>query len=515
MPLFSAASTSSWGIGEFQDIGPLAEWIATCGCDRLMILPIGAMAPGQTSPYSAASAMALDPIYIAVDAVTDFVQAGGVTALPEDLRTDLAGARASRHVQYTIVRRAKDHALDLAFAQFAGQEWEQHTPRAAAFAAYIARERWWLDDYALFQALSDAHGAASWREWPAPLRDRDPQAIDAARRHLARPILRQQYLQWIAEDQWQSARSAADAHGVAVFGDLPFVVNLHSADVWARADEFLLDVSVGVPPDAFSDTGQDWGLPAYRWDLIAARDYPWIRQRARRMSSLFSGFRVDHVIGFYRTYGRPPEGEPFFSPPGEASQTRQGETILQIFQDTGAAIIAEDLGTVPDFLRASLARLGVAGCKVLRWERRWIEPGRPFVSPADYPPSSCAMTGTHDTDTLSDWWSGAASEERTQVLRLPFLRNLPLGPASPWSEALRDALLELACSAASQDVFIAVQDLFGWNDRINVPGTVGDHNWTWRMPWPVDRLSRTPEASTRAAFLQTLAGGRRRVQCGS
>lgn len=508
MPLFSAASTASWGIGELRDIGPLSEWVARCGCDRLMILPIGAMAPGQTSPYSAASAMALDPIYIAVESLTDFVHAGGASALPEHVRTDLAEARASRQVRYEIVRPAKDHALDLAFGQFVRQEWEQHTPRAAALAAYIGRERWWLDDYALFQALSEAHAAASWREWPAPWRDRDPAAIDAVRRQFARHILRHQYLQWIAEDQWQSARSAAETRGVAVFGDLPFVVNLHSADVWARADEFLLDVSVGVPPDAFSETGQDWGLPAYRWDLIAARGYPWIRQRARRMASLFSGFRVDHVIGFYRTYGRPPEGDPFFSPADEASQTRQGEDVLRIFLETGAAIIAEDLGTVPDFLRASLARLGVAGCKVLRWERRWHDPGQPFVDPMEYPPLSCALTGTHDTDTLADWWRAADLEERTQLLRLPGLRDRGFVAASPWSEALRDALLGLACSAASQDLFVAVQDLFGWEDRVNVPGTVGEHNWTWRMPWPVDRLMDTPGAMARASFFHTLTSRR-------
>jgi 4-alpha-glucanotransferase len=337
-----------------------------------------------------------------------------------------------------------------------------------------------------------------------PLRDRDPQAIDAARRQFARHILRHQYLQWTAEEQWQAARSAAEVHGVAVFGDLPFVVNLHSADVWARADEFLLDVSVGVPPDAFSATGQDWGLPAYRWDLVAARDYAWIRQRARRMASLFTGFRVDHVIGFYRMYGRPPEGDPFFSPPDEASQTRQGEAILRIFLETGAAFIAEDLGTVPDFLRPSLTRLGVAGCKVLRWERRWLEPGQPFVDPADYPPLSCALTGTHDTDTLADWWNAAGLEERTQLLRLPALRDRRFVAASPWNDALRDALLELACSAASRDLFVVVQDLFGWEDRVNTPATVSDHNWTWRMPWPVDRLIDTPAAVARATFFQTL-----------
>jgi 4-alpha-glucanotransferase len=135
-----------------------------------------------------------------------------------------------------------------------------------------------------------------------------------------------------------------------------------SPDVWVRPDEFMLDVSLGVPPDAFSATGQDWGHPTYRWDRIAATGFSWIRNRARRMAALYDGYRVDHLVGLYRTFGRPPVGEPFFNPFDEPTQIAQGETILRMLAETGAAIIAEDLGVVPDFVRASLSRLGVPGC---------------------------------------------------------------------------------------------------------------------------------------------------------
>lgn len=510
IPLFSAPSTTSWGIGELPDIGPLAAWAASGGFDRLMLLPIGTMAADDTSPYSAASAMAIDPLFVAVDAVPDFALAGGVSALSESAQRDLADARASAHVDYAKVRRAKREALDLSFEQFCREEWEQHTPRASQFAAYISRERWWLDDYALFQALSGSHQAVSWRDWPAPLRDREPPALDEARRQLSRPMLQQQYLQWLAEGQWQEARAAADAHGVSIFGDLPFVVNLHSADVWARADEFMLDVSLGVPPDAFSATGQDWGLPTYRWDVQAARDFAWIRQRARRMAALFGGFRVDHLVGFYRTYGRPREGDPFFSPGDEGAQLHLGETILRIFLDSGASILAEDLGTVPDFVRASLGRLSVPGCKVLRWERDWHSPGQPFLDPAGYAPVSVALTGTHDTETLAVWWAHADAAERHELLRLPLFAERGLVDAAlPWTPALGDALLELACRSGSHELFIPVQDLFGWSDRVNLPGTVGEANWTWRLPWPVDRLGDVPDAAARAAFCRRLTSERR------
>jgi 4-alpha-glucanotransferase len=501
VPLFSCHSSTSWGIGELPDIAPLAAWVAACGGDRLMLLPICTMEAGQTSPYSASSAMAIDPLYIGLDSLTDFIRAGGVTHLSEQARSDLDELRTAHTVQYDRVRRLKKEALDMACAAFVREEWAQHTTRASALAAYIRRERWWLDDYALFQAISDSLPGVPWRDWPAPWRDRQGPALDAARRQLSRQILQHQYMQWIAEEQWQAARSSAADAGVAIFGDMPFAVNLHSADVWARADEFLLDVSVGVPPDAFSATGQDWGLPAYRWDLIAERGYAWMRDRARRMAALFSGIRIDHIIGFYRTYGRPAHGDPFFTPADETSQTKQGEAIVRIFLDTGAELIAEDLGTVPDMLRPSLARLGVAGCKVLRWEREWHAPGRPFVDPASFPARSCAMTGTHDTETLAGWWDAAPPEDRAAMVRFPiFQRHGVDDPSQPWSASLRDALLELALTSGSDDLLIAVQDLFGWRDRINLPGTVGDHNWTWRLPWPVDRLADIPDAAARARW---------------
>jgi 4-alpha-glucanotransferase len=263
-----------------------------------------------------------------------------------------------------------------------------------------------------------------------------------------------------------------------------------------------------VPPDAFSATGQDWGLPMYRWEAIAAGGYAWMRQRARRMAALFDGIRVDHVVGLYRTYGRPSEGEPFFSPADEAAQTAQGEAVLRILLETGLTLIAEDLGVVPDFVRASLAGLGVPGCKVLRWERDWDQPAAPFLDPAAFPARSVAMTGTHDTEPLAAWWDACTLQDRTAMLALGSLawRDVT-DPAQPWSLALRDALIDLALRAGSDDVFLPIQDLFGWPDRINTPGTVGEDNWTWSLPWPVEELFVRPEAAARAGFLRALTAG--------
>ncbi|HKW01928.1 MAG TPA: 4-alpha-glucanotransferase, partial [Vicinamibacterales bacterium] len=296
--------------------------------------------------------------------------------------------------------------------------------------------------------------------------------------------------------------------GVRVVGDLPFVVATDSADVWVRRGEFMLDVSAGVPPDAFSESGQDWALPTYRWETIAGTNFAWMRQRARRMAALYDSVRIDHLVGFYRTFGRTPQGHAFFNPADEPTQTWQGEQILRIFLESGAEVLAEDLGTVPDFVRASMARLGVPGCKVLRWERHYHSHHRAFVDPATFSPVSVTMTGTHDTEPLAAWWDNASDDERRAFLAVPSARGVAVQDAdASWSDALRDQILGEAYRSGSDHVFLPVQDVFGWRDRINTPATIDDANWSWRLPWPVDTLARVPEAAERAAFCRQLAIG--------
>ena len=260
----------------------------------------------------------------------------------------------------------------------------------------------------------------------------------AGTRELADDILYRQYVQWVAQEQWKPPGTAT--HGVALFGDLPFMVSGDSADVWARQDEFRLDASLGVPPDAFSETGQDWGLPVYRWDVVAAREFDWLRARARRNAVLFDGYRVDHLVGFYRTFFRPHDGGPAqFTPAEEEAQTRLGERVLQVLREPGAEIIAEDLGVVPDFVRASLARQQIPGYKVLRWERQWHTDGRPFKDPAEYPACAVATSGTHDTEPLVTWWEEAPAEEKEAVLAIPSVRAR-LGDGDRVLDALIEAL---------------------------------------------------------------------------
>jgi 4-alpha-glucanotransferase len=503
VPLFSMPSTSSWGVGEIADLPVMAACLRECGLDMLQLLPLNEMAPGQDSPYCSMSAFALDPIYISVARIPEFRALGGVDHLAPGTRDRLRDVQDALVVQYQEVRRIKDEALAAAFRHFVAAEWQRDTRRAREFEAFRREQAWWLCDYALFRALHERFDARAWTEWPAALRDRDEAGLQRARGELVDRTLFFEYLQWIASEQWQEARR--DPSGVELFGDLPFMVSLDSADVWVRQTQFDLDAQVGVPPDAFSATGQAWGLPVYRWDAHERDEYRWLRERARRTAELYDGCRVDHLVGFYRTYAIPRDGEPFFVPADPEEQIAQGERLMKIFCSSGCRIIAEDLGTVPDYVRRSQARLGVPGFKVLRWERDWDAPGQPFRDPASYPAASVAMTGTHDTEPMRGWWEHAPAEERAAALQLPGLDASGATPDSPFSAALRDAFLRVLFHAGSDLLMLPVQDVFAWSDRINVPATVCSDNWTYRLPWAVDRFSDIREAREAASRLRRWA----------
>lgn len=546
LPLFSCASSRSWGIGEITDLPIVARWLRAAGLDLIQMLPVNEMAFGQTSPYSALSAMAIDPLYISLEAVPEFQMLGGEGSLSQETRARLDAVRRSPGVAYAEVRAIKDQALRATFAQFREMGETSGRPRVEAFEKFRSESRWWLEDYALFRALHQRHEHRAWWTWDDALQRREPAALDRARTELADDIRYYEFLQWLAADQWRAAREASAP--VGFFGDLPFMVGADSADVWANQEMFARDLSVGTPPDAFSATGQDWGLPAYRWENVANANFKWLHERARRARELFDGFRVDHVIGFYRTYVRPiplpgeeteaapppaPAADPddaeaaeaaavaaavskaFFTPAEEHHQRALGEHIIGVFRASGAYIIAEDLGTVPDFVRESLEQLRVPGYRVLRWEREWNQPGQPFRDPARYPARSLATTGTHDTDPLAIAWDDAPREEREAIAALAGLGD-SAGAGSgagdrEFDNEVRDAVLKLLYASGSDLLITPIQDLFGWRDRINTPATVGDDNWTWRLPWAVDRLDDEAEARERAGTLREWAASTNRL----
>ncbi len=479
VPLFSLASRHGWGLGEFSDLPVFAKWLMEAGQSIVQILPINEMPPIESSPYSAMTAMALDPIYLTMSAVPDCSGLGAELALDGADQAEVKRLQASPRIEYQSIRRLKEKWLRRSFDRFLRLEVAGGTPRSAKFEQFKTSQAWWLNEYALFRALHALHDELPWTAWPEPLANAEERALVEARGALYNEINYRSYLQWLAAEQWADAKRLS--WPIRVFGDLPFMISADSPDVWARQREFRFDATIGVPPDAFSETGQDWGLPPWRSTVMAENDFAWMRARARRYGDLYDGFRIDHLVGLYRTYVRPIDKSvpAFFDPASEAEQISLGETLVGILSGapTQPDVIAEDLGSIPPFVRESMVRLGLPGLKVLRWERHWDQDGTPLIDPATFQALSVATTGTHDVEPIAATPEGHTEEQRAAIVR---------------------SLL----SSASMLTLLPLQDVFGWPDRINTPAVVDAMNWTWRAPWPVDTWLDRDDAVAQADQLK-------------
>ena len=511
IPLFSCPSTASWGIGDIGDVEPVTAWLAAAGQRVLQLLPLNEMAPGQQSPYSAISAMAIDPIFIQrAAACPSSRRSAARRRCAPAIATALAAVRRAPRIDHRTVRRLKQRALRAAFERFLERRMApRHRARARAARVRRASRRGGSRTTACSARFTCANTSGRGPN------GRPSCSAASRRRSIARAASSPTKCCSISTCSGSPARSgsrrAQHTHGVALFGDLPFMVDGDSADVWARQHQFRLDVSVGAPPDAFSATGQDWGMPLYHWDAWRAEDFRWLRERARRSADLFDGYRVDHLVGFYRTYGRPKDGgEAFFTPADEPAQLALGERLLELFRGAGRRDHRRGsrhrARLRPRVARAA-RRARVSAC--FRWERHWHTDGQPFRDPSEYPPLSVAASGTHDTEPLAVWWDGAPEDERAQgeprCRRSSGSPAAPISSHAPFDAAVRDVLLEALFASGSDLLLLPMQDAFGWRDRINEPATVSDENWTFRLPWPVDRLDEVPEARERKDQLRAWA----------
>ncbi len=496
--MFSLRTRTDTGGGGLLDLIPLIDWLARWHQRVLQILPINEADPGQASPYSALSAFAIDPSYISalrVPEVLDSAAAQSWLRSPQ-LRRKLAALREAPRRQRLDSYKLNIRLLEFGFAQF---EASRQTERRQRFDAFCDQHAGWLTNYAEFRAVKEMRAFSPWEAWPERLRAREDRTLAGIRTRLARRIRFAKYLQWVAAEQWAEVRAHARMRGVLLQGDLPFVCGRDSADVWSHPELFDLSSSAGAPPDAFSPTGQAWGLPLYAWQAMRESGFAWWRQRARQASTLYDLFRVDHVVGLYRTFAIPAAGggTTGFVPPHEHEQLDQGHALIGALVEEArpARVVAEDLGTVPPWVRASLTRLDVPGYRVLRWE---YEQGH-MIDPRTYPVLSIATTGTHDTETLAEWWTTLLPDEQAAALDA-----LDLASVTPDWPAPHMPLLQRIYEAGSCLTILPLQDLFGWSDRINVPATVTDENWTYRLPVAIEDLDRVPGIRARMTVLREM-----------
>jgi len=500
VPLFSLRDHAGAAVGEIGDLVPLARWARVMGQRLVQILPINETRGGEASPYSALSAFAIDPLYLRLEDIAGLPACCG---LPPEVPP-------GEPIPREAIREGKLRALGVAWQRFRDEHLRRHTGGAESFERWRNSQAAWLDGYALFRAASERHPGVAWQQWPAPLARRAETALRELRTECGERADFYAWVQWLCFEQWNATRAAVRGLGVGLMGDLPFVLGADSADAWSEPALFRAGWEVGAPPDDFSASGQNWHLPLYDWEYLRRDGFGWWRRRIEQAAALYDAFRIDHVVGVFRTYSIPldPTWRPCFHPWDEAVQIAQGDEFLRMaVEAAGAAqVVAEDLGTIPPFVRETMRRHAVPGYKVLRWERG----GGGYTPPHEYEALSVATTGTHDTSTLDAWWEELAPEERGRVVR-----GLDLGDGESerpqLSVALRRRILARLYGGRSAWVVLPVQDLFGRRERINVPMTVGPGNWNYRLPFRFDPHGVLPEevaAESRAIADLARAGGR-------
>ena len=457
---------SPFGIG---DLGPTAfAWVdrlAWAGQSWWQALPLGPTGYGN-SPYQPLSSFAGNVLLISPD---HLVQDGLLGA------SDLDGASfPAGGVDYPAVIRSKHRLLERAWSHFRAGARPDLRP---AFDQFCNDQAHWLDDYALFRALKSRHGGAHYLEWPAALSQRDPAALDQARRELADPIGLARFAQFLVFTQGARLREYANARGVRFIGDLPFFVSPDSSDVWANPEFFQLDERrrprfvAGVPPDYFSPQGQLWGNPVYDWEALRRAGYRWWVDRLRALLAHVDLVRLDHFRGFAAAW----------HVPAGAATAQSGRWLpgpgADLFRSTREILgrlplIAEDLGLITPDVRQLREEFHLPGMKVLQFAFDG-NPDNPFL-PHNIGPESVVYTGTHDNDTTRGWYEALPEREKRVVGG--YLGRSPCEAADISRELIR-----LAWSSPAALAMAPLQDLLnlGSEARMNRPGSaVG--NWRWR-----------------------------------
>ena len=466
-----------FGIGE---LGPeahrFADFLADAGQGLWQVLPLGPTGYGD-SPYQCFSAFAGNPLLISLEALVEegWLEAADleeVPAFPQDT------------VDYDAVGAFKLPLLDRAFRRF---EAEAEPADRAAFEAFRAANASWLDDYALYMAVKQAHDGAEWKQWDQGIARRRPDAVARWRKEQAEAVRARAFGQHVFFSQWQRLKDHCRERDVAIMGDIPIFVARDSSDVWAHPELFQLEADgtpsfvAGVPPDYFSATGQLWGNPLYRWDEMARTGYAWWIERFRAALRLVDLVRLDHFRGF-EAYWEIPAGEEtavegrWVKGPGAALFEALREALGDL------PIVAENLGVITPEVENLRERFGFPGMAILQFAFGRDPEGAQF-QPHNYPRNRVVYTGTHDNDTTVGWWtsSGQADSTRTDD-EVKDEHERALAYLDAEGREIHWAFIRAALASVADTAIVPLQDVLGLGSeaRMNLPGRASG-NWRWRF----------------------------------
>lgn len=459
---------SPYGVGDLGEAAyRFVDFLKAARQTVWQILPLGPTGYGD-SPYQSFSAFAGNPLLISPDRLVSdgYLPQQAVAELP---------SFPSNHTDYGSVIPYKTALYRLAFAHFEanGTSKQQH-----AFEQFCATHKGWLDDFALFMAIKTVHvdqDGGVWNRWPEPIARREPSALATWSKRLSGEITLHKFLQFLVLEQWGSLRKYANAHQIKIIGDAPIFVAFDSADVWAHPQLFHLgpdgspSVIAGVPPDYFSETGQRWGNPLYRWQEMEKNDFVWWSDRLRAIFEQVDAVRLDHFRGFAAYWEIPAE-----EPTAVIGQWKEGpgQAFFRAMQrDLGdLPIIAEDLGVITDDVISMRQAFEFPGMKILQFAFGG-EKNSSFL-PHTFTANNVVYTGTHDNETTVGWYQNASESERDHLRRY-------LG--SDGHDVAWD-LIRLAYASVADMAIIPVQDLMQLDNsaRMNYPGKASGY-WQWRF----------------------------------
>ena len=498
--LYATRREEDWGIGDFTTLTQLVEWTSQRGAEFVGVNPLHALCNRgvDVSPYAPVSRLFRNHIYIDVEAVPSLTRGEEERALLEAMRAEAGRLRALPLVDYDGVITLKERALRAAHRAFL--ERAANSERRA-FEEFVGARDPELTRFATWMAIAESSGSRDWRAWPAALHDPASAAVDAFREANAAHVDFHRWLQYETHRQLGVAADRARALGmrIGVYQDLAIGTHRGGSDTWSYPDLFLSGAAVGAPPDPYSATGQNWGLPPMDPRTLRAQGYRYWIQLLRRAFEHAGALRIDHVMGLFRSFWIPDGGTG-----RDGAYVRFPATDLlgilaleSVRHD--ALVVGEDLGTVPPEVRPAMKKWNVLSSRVLYFEK-----DRTGFSPASrYPPLALATANTHDMAPIAGFWSGRDVELRRQVglfgseaehraalreregERAALLRRLRLrAPGSAgqpdFARRLTAAVHDFLCSTKARLMGVSLDDVLGESDPVNVPGVGPDRYPSWR-----------------------------------
>jgi 4-alpha-glucanotransferase len=465
------------------DLGPEAfsflEFLSQAGQKVWQVLPLNPTGYAD-SPYQCFSAFAGNPLLISLDRL----QEQGWLSLD-----DLAGVPEfpSKSIDYGVVLAFRFAKLRRAAERFFGAL-DRNPESRAEYEKFCSEESDWLDDYALFMALKDAHGGIAWTRWEPELAARHPEALARCSAKLSAEIAAYKFWQFEFFRQWGAVRAECQQRGIRVMGDVPIYTAHDSVDVWTAQQWFWLDEQgnplkvAGVPPDYFSATGQLWGNPIYRWERLQADGYRWWVARMRGVLRLFDLVRIDHFRGF-EAYYEVPAGETT-ALHGQWKQGPGVELFEALEREFGELpIIAENLGVITPEVEAIRRHFDFPGMALLQFAFG-TDPQGPSFRPHNYERNTVVYTGGHDNDTTLGWWTSGIADSTRSHEDMHREREFASRYLNLRGEPIQWAMIRALMASVADTVLIPMQDVLGLGSqaRMNVPGKMGG-NWKWRFEW--------------------------------